>query len=108
MQSGSLKAAIDSIYDKPIALTATFGMPIPGRLIKKNSQPWKVALPVTKPDVDNIYKSVADVLTGIVYKDDSQITHTVIRKIYSDRPFVKITISEATMETYKELFVTEE
>ena len=103
LMDGKIRQEIDKIYDKSLALTATFGMPIPGRLIKKNSQPWKTALPTKKPDLDNCIKSVQDILTGVVYKDDSQITHIAIRKIYTERPFVKITIVESTIETMNHL-----
>jgi Holliday junction resolvase RusA-like endonuclease len=94
-----IQEKIVHLYNKPITLTATFGMPIPGILIKKNSAPWRTALPTKKPDVDNIFKAVADVLSGIIYHDDSQITHTLVRKIYSQTPYVEITISEATIDT---------
>jgi Holliday junction resolvase RusA-like endonuclease len=105
LQAGTIQADITKLYDKPIALTATFGMPIPKRLIrKKEPQPWRAELPVTRPDFDNQIKSVTDILTGVVYKDDSQITHASIRKVYSERPFVKITVQEATIKTNIEIY----
>ncbi len=102
---GKLKEEIAILYDSPICLTATFSMPIPQRLIrKKDPQPWRTALPVAKPDTDNLIKGAKDVLSGVVYKDDSQVTHEFVRKIYGDRPYVKITIEPATVGTYNYIF----
>ena len=51
-------------------------------------------LPVTKrPDVDNIAKSLADGMNGIVYKDDAQVFSATAEKFYSDRPRVEVEIS---------------
>ena len=48
--------------------------------------------PVSKPDIDNVYKIVSDALNGIVWKDDSQVVHGEIWKKYSDFPRVDIDI----------------
>lgn len=37
----------------------------------------------TKPDIDNIAKSIADAMNGVVYVDDSQISDLICRKRYS-------------------------
>jgi len=73
----------------------TFSLPIPKRLIKKKEpQPWRTSVPVTKPDVDNLYKSVADIMSGQIYRDDSQVVSVLIKKIYDERPYVSITVNE--------------
>lgn len=95
---------LEGLSEKPIAITATFSMPIPQRLLKKRSTPWKTALPTGKPDVDNLTKAIQDVLTGQVYRDDSLVTHLLVRKIYDARPYVHIVIEEATIETHHDLF----
>lgn len=95
-----ITASISGLFDKPICLAATFYMPIPQRLIKKNSEPWKDTLPTTKPDTDNLIKGVKDVLTGVIFRDDSQVTHESVRKFYSDRPGVTLIIGEATIKTW--------
>lgn len=47
--------------------------------------------PTTKPDVSNILKGVEDALTGVWYKDDSQIVeYGVIGKWYADEPRVYV------------------
>ena len=46
--------------------------------------------PITKPDVDNYAKGVKDALSGLIYKDDSQIVDLRIRKYYSLEPRVVV------------------
>lgn len=43
----------------------------------------EVLRPKTKPDVDNIAKSVLDALNGVAYKDDSQVILLQIEKYYT-------------------------
>lgn len=52
--------------------------------------------PMTKPDIDNIVKVIADSLNGIAYHDDSQIVACVINKYYSDTPRVCVKIGGVT------------
>jgi Holliday junction resolvase RusA-like endonuclease len=47
---------------------------------------------ITKPDCDNIAKFYLDVLNGIAYDDDRQVSCLWCRKIYSDNPRVEIQI----------------
>ena len=102
LRNPEVKAKIERLYDEPIMMLLTFSMPIPKRLIrKKEPQPWKSSYPTQKPDVDNLYKSVADVLSGKVYRDDSQVVCAAIRKIYDDRPYVSIEVG--TVELSKML-----
>jgi len=41
------------------------------------------ALPVVKPDADNIAKIICDACNGIAYKDDSQVVSLNVRKVYA-------------------------
>lgn len=51
------------------------------------------ALPVVKrPDVDNIAKSLADGMNGVVYRDDCQVYEVTVEKYYSPRPRVEVEI----------------
>ena len=50
--------------------------------------------PVTKPDIDNYFKSVSDALNGVIYKDDSQIIEIKASKFYSDAPRVEVVVYE--------------
>lgn len=55
--------------------------------------------PTKKPDIDNVYKIVADALNGIAYRDDSQIVAASIEKHYSEQPRVEIEITEVQHES---------
>lgn len=48
--------------------------------------------PTTKPDIDNIVKSIADALNGIAYNDDSQITTLSAQKRYAEEPITTVFI----------------
>lgn len=48
--------------------------------------------PMKKPDIDNVYKIVADALNGIAFDDDSQIVSARIEKYYDECPRVEISI----------------
>lgn len=47
--------------------------------------------PIVRPDVENFAKAM-DGLNGVVWLDDKQIVEETIRKIYSDRPGLTITV----------------
>ncbi len=51
--------------------------------------------PLKKSDWDNIGKIIADSLNEVAYKDDVQIVDAQVRKFYSDRPRVVVTIQDA-------------
>lgn len=80
--------------DLPLKVEIIAGLSIPSSKSKK----WKQAAmdgkekPTKKPDVDNIVKTVTDALSGVIYKDDKQITSLVVGKIYSARPGVALVI----------------
>jgi Holliday junction resolvase RusA-like endonuclease len=46
----------------------------------------------SKPDGDNVFKSVGDALNGVCWVDDSQIVMTQCVKLYSDWPMVRISV----------------
>lgn len=53
-------------------------------------------------DVDNI-KALLDSLSGIIYKDDSQIQHLVVKKaVDKERPRVEIIVAPL-LDTYKSI-----
>lgn len=47
----------------------------------------------TRPDGDKVARAVADALTGVVYRDDSQVAEWVIGKRYGDPPRAMVTVS---------------
>lgn len=50
--------------------------------------------PTTKPDTDNIAKSILDSLNKIAYLDDKQVVDLRVRKQYAEVPSVSVWISE--------------
>ncbi|HDC8330389.1 TPA: RusA family crossover junction endodeoxyribonuclease, partial [Staphylococcus aureus] len=51
-------------------------------------------LKVTKPDIDNLIKTVLDACNGHVWKDDNQITEITSSKRYGIEPKIIIRIEE--------------
>lgn len=73
--------------------------PIPSSKSKKQQRLMEdgVIRPTTKPDSDNILKIVADSLNQIAYKDDAQVVDAQIRKFYSRKPRVVVSIRPAVV-----------
>ena len=82
--------------DKPIRMTIVASCSIPKSATKKFRQMALAGFerPTKKPDVDNIYKGIADALTGIAYKDDKQIVSAEIYKNYAETAQVEVWIYE--------------
>ena len=68
-------------------------MPIPKSWSKTKQQDALMhrVRPTTKPDADNVLKQL-DALNEVCWRDDSQIVEATVRKFYSDRPRLVITI----------------
>lgn len=54
--------------------------------------------PTKKPDMDNIYKIVADALNTLAYHDDSQIVEAYVEKYYALEPRVEVRIEKLNKE----------
>lgn len=69
---------------------------IPKSMTKKNRElvNQRILRPTKKPDMDNVVKVIADSLNGVAYRDDTQIVDCQIRKFYSERPRVEVTIQQ--------------
>lgn len=50
--------------------------------------------PLKKPDWDNVAKSVADAMNGVVFLDDTQIVIARVVKMYAEEPGVEVKITE--------------
>lgn len=79
-----------------VEITAYFG--IPKSATKKKRQELIGGYVTKKPDADNIAKIIMDGISGICYKDDSQVALVNIRKIYTaDEP--RVTVKIGTIES---------
>jgi Holliday junction resolvase RusA-like endonuclease len=68
----------------PLSVQLLFKLPRPkshygARGLKER---FRSAVPSTKPDVDKLIRSVLDALTGIIWRDDSQVIEIRARKEY--------------------------
>ena len=72
----------------PLQMSLVFYLPRPASL------PKRVLHHVKRPDIDNLFKALADALNGIAYVDDSQIVRLCAAKVYSEQPGVSILIDE--------------
>lgn len=90
---------IEILDNVPVSIEIIFNMPRPkchygtgkNRGTLKDSAPW---YHTSKPDLDKLVRCVKDALTGVVWKDDSMVAIVVSKKVYSDTPGARITITE--------------
>lgn len=80
------------VEEKSILAIIDAAFPIPKSWPKKKKEEAVHGLirPTTKPDTDNIAKSILDSLNEIAYKDDSQVTGLCVTKCYSTKPCVRV------------------
>ena len=84
----------------PLQVSVTFYLPRPKRLMRKKDPAGPIPH-TARPDVDNLWKSTADALSGLAWRDDSQVCQTIAHKWYAEKdgvPRVEIEISEVAQE----------
>lgn len=73
------------LVDGPLSVAMTFYVPRPqahyGAKGVKASAP---EYPTVRPDVLKLARAVEDAMTGVVYRDDSQIVLETLRKVYGE------------------------
>lgn len=91
--------AANAMGDRPplteaVAMIVTAYVAPPKALSKKKRQDALdgVLKPVTRPDADNYAKAALDGCNAIIFRDDSLVTDLIVRKRYSERPRLTITI----------------
>jgi len=77
-----------NLLDGPLYAKVTF------HILRPKSKPKKVLYPDTKPDLDNLEKSLFDALEGLIFVNDSRIVEKHIEKVYGDPPRVDIEVGE--------------
>lgn len=73
------------VADNAIVLTVTI------RRAKPKRKPLPI-VPITRPDIDNVAKTISDALNGLIYHDDGQIADLRVRKIWSTDDGVDVTV----------------
>jgi len=81
-------------YVGPVEMEAHFSLPIPASWPKRDKLMAIAGTihPDNKADLDNLFKSIADGMNGIVFADDSQIVSARITKRYGEEPGVAVTV----------------
>ena len=95
---------MDPLFTGPVAIEITAFRATPkstsGR--KAREMIGGFIIPTTKPDMSNYLKLVEDALNGIIWRDDSQIVDSLVRKRYGLTPGYEIIVREYLPEVEKE------
>lgn len=91
------------LIEDAIVMTTQFTFPRPKSHFGtgKNARKLKASspsLPIGKPDITKLVRAVEDALTGVVYKDDSQIVSSMPSKMYGDQYVTTIYIQRITVD----------
>jgi Holliday junction resolvase RusA-like endonuclease len=70
------------VTEAPVYLDLKFFVPPPKWAVAKMLKGKTVAC-VTKPDASKLLRAFEDALTGLVFKDDSQVVGAYVRKVYA-------------------------
>ncbi len=77
----------------PVALELLFTLAKPKSLPKQRPS-WAIR----RPDLGKLARTIEDALTGVVYKDDSQIIYESLKKEYGNAPGVSVVISQVPQD----------
>jgi Holliday junction resolvase RusA-like endonuclease len=80
--------APDKPIETPIRLHLTFSFSRPKNHYRANGEvkPNAPHYHISKPDVDNLIKFIADSLNGVFFRDDSLICEISAKKVYGEAP----------------------
>lgn len=90
------KKAGGEMIHGPVAVSISFLLATPkawSKAKKELAQEHEI-LPLKKPDVDNLVKTVLDALNGLAYDDDKQIIELSASKHYNTYPGTVIRVRE--------------
>ena len=73
-------------------IDARFAIPKSASKRARHEMELGIKRPTSRPDADNLIKSIADSLNGLAYHDDSQIVYVEATKHYGDPPQTIVTL----------------
>lgn len=86
VSSAAREAGLVLLEREAVRVTLLFCLPQPAKPVRQ--------FPTTKPDLDKLSRAILDSLTGIAYRDDSQVTQLDAQKVYTyGEPGVYITVT---------------
>lgn len=91
-QTDNFRFPDDAMLD--VRILAYYGIPKSASKKKRTAMLERRIRPTKKPDFDNIGKIVCDSLNQVAYHDDAAIVDAQVRKFYSDKPRIEVTIME--------------
>lgn len=97
------------VVTAPVRLTCTFWLRRPkGHYGKHGLLPSASRYPTPAPDLSKLVRAVEDAMTGIVFRDDSQVVEQRARKRYAEDGQaegvkIRVEVCEATMSVVREL-----
>lgn len=85
-----------ALLERPLQVEIVAVLPIPQSFSKKKHIEALCGnlRPAKKPDADNFQKCVWDACNGVVWRDDSQIVDARIKKLYGEKPLIKVEVKE--------------
>lgn len=92
--SKMLENGLNFAQDGALHMNLTLYTPIPKSWSRKRQNSFDGKPCLSRPDLDNYIKFYADVLNGLAYHDDKQITSLCAEKVYSSKPRVEIVIEQ--------------
>ena len=85
---------IGDLLTGPLQVDLIFTMPIPKSGRSQNRKVVAGEYQTTKPDIDNLQKSVFDAANKIVWEDDNQVCKVSAVKVYGDVPGIRMEVRE--------------
>jgi len=84
-------------FEEALSVKVFIYRQIPKSFSQKKKEAAMVGLirPISRPDSTNYVKGVEDSISGVLWKDDSQIVNLICGKFYSDKPRIEVEIWSA-------------
>lgn len=83
-----------AVFDEPLRMDVVAEFPVPASWSKRKQVAALAGetRPTRRPDIDNIYKLIADACNGVIFRDDALIVEASLAKRYGAQPKVIITV----------------